>query len=109
VERVRPAQLAVELTLTREVTHAKGDDVREWQLLIHGSLLLRCAQRRHPVQDGLTVMMSPRGTRQRARHAPSHEVRVSSYGKVESSSGPCAVRRTCCSSLTPCPPAVSPM
>jgi hypothetical protein len=38
-----------------------------------------------------------------------HEASVSSYGKVESSSGPAAVRRTCCSSLTPCPPTGSPM
>src|SRR5215472_10917364 len=37
VDRVWPAQPAVELTLTREVTHAKGDGVRQWQLLIHGS------------------------------------------------------------------------
>jgi hypothetical protein len=40
VERVWPAQPTVKLTLTREVTHAKGDDVREWLLLIHGSSLL---------------------------------------------------------------------
>src|SRR6185369_7278215 len=69
VERMRPAQLTVELTRTREVTYAKGDDVREWQLLIHGSLLLRCTQSCHPLQDGLTVMMSPRGAQQRTRHA----------------------------------------
>jgi hypothetical protein len=35
VERVWPAQPAVEITLMREVPHAKGDDVRQGQLLIH--------------------------------------------------------------------------
>src|SRR4029077_3391293 len=63
VECVRPPQLTVELTQTREVTHAKGDDVREWQLLIHGSLLLCRTQNRYPVPDGLGVIMSPRPRR----------------------------------------------
>src|SRR5215469_319683 len=54
VEGVWPAQPPVELTLTPKVTHAKSDDVRQWQLLVHGRrssvarrpALLRCGHRR---------------------------------------------------------------
>src|SRR5215472_3418466 len=72
VGRVWPAQPAVELTLTREVTHAKGDDVRQWQLLIHGPSLLCRTQTCHPVPDGLGVIMSPCPRRGRACRLAAH-------------------------------------
>src|SRR5215471_20273587 len=56
VERVWPAQPTVELTLTREVTHAKGDGVRQWQLLIHGSSLLCRTYTCHPFIGTLVLV-----------------------------------------------------
>jgi hypothetical protein len=53
----------VERTLTCEVTHSKGDGVRQWQLLIHGPSLLCRTLTCHPVPDGPGVIMSPRPRR----------------------------------------------
>src|SRR6266702_3389182 len=71
VQRLRPTQPTVELT------HAERDDVRKWQLLLHGSLLCRTnGCRRLPGDGDLSHIPCPHRGRRRRRAAyrpgPAH-------------------------------------